>query len=93
MEYLTARSADNVAKLASTSSNPSTGRAVIDGAGRHSFEALSRKLAPVLPMKALWIAAIAKARLRSLKARANHATHPTPRARESIGSVSVVITT
>ena len=32
-------------------------------------------------------------RARSLKARANHATHPTPRARESIGYVSVVITT
>ena len=32
-------------------------------------------------------------RARSLKARANHATHPTPRARDSIGSVSVVITT
>ena len=32
-------------------------------------------------------------RARSLKARANYATHPTPRARKSIGSVSVVITT
>ena len=30
-------------------------------------------------------------RARSLKARANHATHPTPRARESIGYVSVII--